>query len=615
MGKKDKKPKITPQEEKLLAGMQIFTDHPLFHILSCSKRYLKNNELGKDCAVKITSDSILLLNRQFDQSPEEWAFCIAHAVMHMAFRHFDADYMPGYRDADGKWVVSCNLSLWNMACDLYIDRFLCELKFGKPHVSAALLEKYPQGDNELALYQALANSGWNPAENCLGTAAVGSLDMVGLEQPLVYNKYRKNYLAANFAEGLSYAVRDALSDTAHNSHRQRNEFSYQMEYVLNRIPLLGAIASGFRILKVKDVPAVHDVDVAAVDVTRGEIYLNDSIWRSREEWAFILAHEFLHAGLQHHARRQGRDPFLWNVACDYVINGWLVEMGVGKMPDIGVLYDEGLKGCSAEEIYDRLVTDLRRITKLKTFRGFGKGDIIADAWTPDDRRYVTLDTFYRDALQSGLEFVQQRGRGLLPAGLVEEIRALSMPPIPWDVKLARWFEAQFPPLEIVRSYARPSRRQSSTPDIPRPGRMQLAVSEQSRTYGVIIDTSGSMPPSSIGLALGAAASYSVERDVPFVRLVFCDAAPTDLGYVTPDEIAGRVEVTGRGGTCMQPAVDLLEAAKDFPSDAPILIITDGEIEWDLRIRHPHAFLIPYGSCLPFSPKGEVFYFKERVEAA
>ena len=42
-----------------------------------------------------------------------------------------------------------------------------------------------------------------------------------------------------------------------------------------------------------------------------------------------MAHEMLHAALRHGTRRQGRDPYIWNVACDYVINGWLVEMGVG----------------------------------------------------------------------------------------------------------------------------------------------------------------------------------------------------------------------------------------------------------------------------------------------
>lgn len=48
--------------------------------------------------------------------------------------------------------------------------------------------------------------------------------------------------------------------------------------------------------------------------------------------------------LRHDQRQQGRDPFLWNVACDYIINGWLMEMGVGRMPAVGALHDPDLAG-------------------------------------------------------------------------------------------------------------------------------------------------------------------------------------------------------------------------------------------------------------------------------
>lgn len=98
--------------------------------------------------------------------------------------------------------------------------------------------------------------------------------------------------------------------------------------------------------------------------------------------------------------------------------------------------------------------------------------------------------------------------------------------------------------------------------------------------------------------------------MPKARVIFCDAAAYDAGYMSPEEIAGRVNVQGRGGTILQPAVDLLENAKDFPKDGPILIITDGYIESDLRVKRDHAFLLPKGNGLPFRPKGKVFYFEE-----
>jgi predicted metal-dependent peptidase len=194
---------------------------------------------------------------------------------------------------------------------------------------------------------------------------------------------------------------------------------------------------------------------------------------------------------------------------------------------------------------------------------------------------------------------------LLPSGLVEEIRALEQPPLPWDAQLARWFEEYVPMPERRRSYARPSRRQASTPDIPRPGWLRPTEAVPRCTFGVVVDTSGSMEPRLLGKALGAIASYATARDVPRARVVFCDAAAYDAGYVSVEEIAGRVKVRGRGGTILQPGISLLERADDFPTDAPILVITDAECDV-VRVRREHAFLVPEGARLPFTPRGPVF---------
>jgi predicted metal-dependent peptidase len=220
---------------------------------------------------------------------------------------------------------------------------------------------------------------------------------------------------------------------------------------------------------------------------------------------------------------------------------------------------------------------------------------------------MSLDDFYRRALGQGLSYHQDQERGLLPAALLEEIRALDRPPIPWDVELARWFDDHFSPVDHVRTYARLSRRQSSTPDIPRP-RYVPAPEDANRTFAVVLDTSGSMDRNLLAKCLGTIASYSAARDVRRVRLVFCDAAAYDQGYVPAEEIGDRVKIKGRGGTVLQPGIDVVEKARDFPADGPILIITDGQCD-RLHIRREHAFLIPQGNSLPFVPKGKVFAVK------
>jgi predicted metal-dependent peptidase len=131
--------------------------------------------------------------------------------------------------------------------------------------------------------------------------------------------------------------------------------------------------------------------------------------------------------------------------------------------------------------------------------------------------------------------------------------------------------------------------------------------ERLPTFGVVIDTSGSMDRSLLGAALGAVAAYARARGVERARVVFCDAAAYDAGYLHVDEISGRVRVRGRGGTVLQPGIDLLERAEDFPKSGPVLVITDG---WCDRFRVPrdHAILLPQGSHLPFvpGPRAKVF---------
>ncbi|HKD75461.1 MAG TPA: VWA-like domain-containing protein, partial [Ktedonobacterales bacterium] len=163
----------------------------------------------------------------------------------------------------------------------------------------------------------------------------------------------------------------------------------------------------------------------------------------------------------------------------------------------------------------------------------------------------------------------------------------------------------FPAVTRHRSYARPSRRQAATPNIPRPRYVHLPDPRPQRTFGIVLDTSGSMDRHLLAKALGTIASYAMSRDVPAVRLVFCDAEAYDEGYVAPETVGDKVRVKGRGGTILQPGIDLLTRADDFPATAPILIITDALCD-HFHVRREHAIVVPQGRMLPFTPRGPVF---------
>ena len=618
--KRKEKNKTDPKREVIEAGIMLLRMHPIFgNIFFDYSIDITNKErMGKESAALSDSKGHIYLNKDMSLTPREWAYTIAHCMLHNVFGHFEGEKMPGYEkgeDGSRRHIVSCDKDLWNLACDIYVSRFLSDIKLGSPTFKSSVIEKYKGTDyDEIKIYERLKEEFSGEVTFFCGTAAVHTPDMMGLEKPLFYDKndpYDTNEYAEGFANALAYSVSWAVSTAGGYNYREKrtNAAEREAEWFINHYPLLGGLAACFEIIYSAHECKKYDIEVAAVDVSEAKIYINASVPLSRLEMRFIIAHEYLHAGLCHHERRQGRDPFLWNVACDFVINGWLEEMRIGYMPHKGCLYDEQFKGCSAEEIYDRMVTDIKKYSKLAGFRGVGIGDIIGgNATFSNNTGASSLDDFYRSALTNGLDYHKSHVRGRIPAGLEEEIRALMMPPIPWNAKLADWFDVNFKPLEKRRTYARPSRRQGATPDIPRP--RYVSEHKYSRTFGVVIDTSGSMSAKLIGYALGAIASYSAARDVPYARVVFCDARAYDAGYMSPEDIAGRVTVKGRGGTVLQLGVDMLKNAKDFPKSAPILIITDGFTERDLKVEREHAFLIPKGNRLPFKAKGDVFSFSE-----
>ena len=541
--------------------------------------------------IRVTSGGDLYANSHRRASPQEWAYAAAHCLLHLALGHIRED-----RDGD---------PVWNAACDCVVTRYLADLHIGtQPEELAAPLP--PNTREEETLYRWLQEHS-DPAYFRFSTMSGGRADM-SWDPSCTDRWYRPPDWRQLFAESLRDALRSAVDyaggvHSPPGSSRTMGPIQRAQEWFLSSYPLLGGVASGFRLVDDPLVVQRMAIPVAAISIQMREIYVNPAARLTEQEWRFVLAHEYLHAALCHEARLEKRDPELWNAACDFVINQWLRDMEVGSMPE-GLLFDPELQGLSAESIYDRLAADLRK------YRRMAQRDILfgPPSWT-GSKDFVDLDAWCRSAIQRGLDYHQGRQRGYLPEGLVEEIRALSQPPIPWDVKLARWFDQRFEPLEKRRTYARLSRRQSATPDIPRPSWHLEEEARAGRTFGVLLDTSGSMDRSLLAAALGAIASYSAARDVNRVRVVFCDAAPYDQGYMEAADIAGSVKVRGRGGTVLQPGVELLEHAPDFPRQAPLLVITDCECDRLNLHGRDHAFLVPRGRSLPFPPKGPVFYLE------
>ena len=78
------------------------------------------------------------------------------------------------------------------------------------------------------------------------------------------------------------------------------------------------------------------------------------------EAEFLLGHEVKHPELSHHTRRGHRIEWLWNAACDYIVNHLNVLEGIGEMPE-GALFNPSLYSATkmtAEMVYEDLLKRL-----------------------------------------------------------------------------------------------------------------------------------------------------------------------------------------------------------------------------------------------------------------
>ena len=92
--------------------------------------------------------------------------------------------------------------------------------------------------------------------------------------------------------------------------------------------------------------------------------------------AFVVAHELMHLALRTHERASGIDPFVANVAHDYIINDMLAE-ALGREVPAGGLVMRGARHRSLEELSSELGSLLG--SKLRAWTSAPPASTLADA--------------------------------------------------------------------------------------------------------------------------------------------------------------------------------------------------------------------------------------------
>lgn len=165
-----------------------------------------------------------------------------------------------------------------------------------------------------------------------------------------------------------------------------------------------------------------------------DIYINPVFWAgmNREERLGVFTHEVLHAALLHVPRcGKTRDPLLWNVAADIVVNGMLVANKF-ELP-AGHIRDEKLEHLSVEEIYHILLPLAQKYIMLDG------GDLIYNGANGDldAREHQALETYWRMAVQQGQILAQAQGNQ--PAGMLRELEHLNPAQLDWRSYLWRFW--------------------------------------------------------------------------------------------------------------------------------------------------------------------------------
>ena len=126
--------------------------------------------------------------------------------------------------------------------------------------------------------------------------------------------------------------------------------------LLLRHPFFGNMATR---LKVE-----HCDDWCPTAATDGRhLYFNTQFFNalSNKEIEFVIAHEILHCVFDHLIRREDRDPMLYNIAADYIVNNTLVRDRIGELPKLVPCYqDFKYDGWTSEEVYDELFKEAEK---------------------------------------------------------------------------------------------------------------------------------------------------------------------------------------------------------------------------------------------------------------
>jgi predicted metal-dependent peptidase len=295
----------------------------------------------------------------------------------------------------------------------------------------------------------------------------------------------------------------------------------------------------------------------------------------------LILHEILHAALSHPARRRERQPELWNIAADIIVNGTILQQSGMELPP-GSLRDERWENFSVEEVYELL--------QLETPKRFQLPDRDLLSVRGDCQQIADGDrsaAYWRQALQQAMTIASK-----CPVGIDRELAAILVPQLDWRSYLWRYL------VQTPTDFEGFDRR-----FVGRGLYLETLQCASVRVY-VAVDTSGSVKDRQIQLFISEV--RGILTAYPHLE---CSLYYVDCEISEPHLLQANSQIpapVGGGGTSFVPFFDRIEQSWDGQTQSACVYLTDGYGEFPTAIPQvPTLWVVaPGGLDLPLFPFGE-----------
>ena len=205
--------------------------------------------------------------------------------------------------------------------------------------------------------------------------------------------------------------------------------------LLLKSPFFGNLATRFELVNANDW-----CPTAAIDGRR--FYYNTDFVNklNTKQLEFLFGHETLHVVYDHLGRRFDRDPKIWNIANDFVVNDTLIQERIGeKITQVQICYDPKYHGKTSEEVYDELMKNAKHVKLTMNtldehidFSDDGEDSGDGDKDGNGKRPVISAEEAkaIRDEMKEAV-ISAAKSAGNVPLGIKRMIESMTEPKISW----------------------------------------------------------------------------------------------------------------------------------------------------------------------------------------